>query len=74
MSVNYLEINKRAVDLLLSIKKHTPSIDKKLQEQSQRDRRFTRPRFGEFQARGVAIITMGTVTVVTRQCGLFRCS
>ena len=31
MSVNYYEINKRAVDLFLSIKKHTTLIDKKLQ-------------------------------------------
>jgi AhpD family alkylhydroperoxidase len=31
MSVNYIEINKRAVDLLLSVKKHVPSIDKPLQ-------------------------------------------
>ena len=31
MSVNYIEINKRAVDLLLSVKKHVPSIDKRLQ-------------------------------------------
>ncbi len=31
MSVNYIEINKRAVDLLLSVKKHVPSIDKGLQ-------------------------------------------
>jgi AhpD family alkylhydroperoxidase len=31
MSVNYIEINKRAVDLLLSVKKHIPSIDKRLQ-------------------------------------------
>jgi AhpD family alkylhydroperoxidase len=30
MSVNYSEINKRAVDMLLSIKKHVPSIDKNL--------------------------------------------
>ncbi len=31
MSVNYIEINKRAVDLLLSVKKHVPSIEKELQ-------------------------------------------
>ncbi len=31
MSVNYIEINKRALDLLLSVKKHVPSIDKRLQ-------------------------------------------
>jgi AhpD family alkylhydroperoxidase len=31
MNVNYYEINKRAVDLFLSIKKHTTLIDKKLQ-------------------------------------------
>ncbi len=31
MSVNYIEINKRAVDLLLSVKKHVHSIDKPLQ-------------------------------------------
>ena len=30
MNVNYSEINKRAVDMLLSIKKHVPSIDKNL--------------------------------------------
>ena len=30
MSVNYIEINKRALDLLLSVKKHTPAIDGKL--------------------------------------------
>jgi AhpD family alkylhydroperoxidase len=27
MSINYAEINSRAVDLLLSVKKHTSSID-----------------------------------------------
>ena len=30
MSVNYIEINKRAVDLLLSVKKHVSSIDSTL--------------------------------------------
>jgi len=30
MKVNYTEINKRAVDLLLSIKKHVPTIDPNL--------------------------------------------
>ena len=30
MSVNYIKINKRALDLLLSVKKHTPAIDGKL--------------------------------------------
>ena len=30
MSVHYFEINKRAVDLLLSVKKHVPSIDETL--------------------------------------------
>jgi len=30
MSVNYIEINKRAVELLLSVKKHVSSIDEKL--------------------------------------------
>ena len=30
MRVNYTEINKRALDLLLSVKKHTPAIDGKL--------------------------------------------
>lgn len=30
MAVNYIEINKRALDLLLSIKKHTLLIDKDL--------------------------------------------
>lgn len=31
MSINYYEINQRAVELLLSVKKHVPSIDKELQ-------------------------------------------
>lgn len=30
MSVNYLEINKKALNLLLSVKKHTSSIDNNL--------------------------------------------
>ena len=30
MSINYIEINKRALDLLLSVKKHVPSIDNRL--------------------------------------------
>ena len=30
MSVNYIEINKRAMDFLLSVKKHTSSIDQGL--------------------------------------------
>ena len=31
MSINYYEINQRAVDLLLSVKKHTASVDKDIQ-------------------------------------------
>ncbi|MEM7016672.1 MAG: carboxymuconolactone decarboxylase family protein, partial [Pseudomonadota bacterium] len=31
MSINYLEINQRAADLLLSVKKHVSSIEKELQ-------------------------------------------
>lgn len=30
MSINYIETNKRALDLLLSVKKHVPSIDRQL--------------------------------------------
>ncbi|WP_438464402.1 carboxymuconolactone decarboxylase family protein [Marinomonas sp. PE14-40] len=30
MSINYIEINKRALDLLLSVKKHVSSIDTSL--------------------------------------------
>ena len=31
MNINYIEINKRALELLLSVKKHVPGLDKQLQ-------------------------------------------
>ncbi len=31
MTINYIEINKKALELMLSIKNHTPAIDKQLQ-------------------------------------------